>query len=55
MKEHEIAVDDLYALARPQLEKIQRKVNVHFTEEGSRLLAAEVVRHVRRALASRRK
>ncbi len=49
MREHGIAIDDLYSLALPQLEKIQLPVNVHFTKEGYQLLAAEVARHIRTA------
>jgi hypothetical protein len=50
MEEHDVAIDDLYGFAAPRLKEIQRPVNVHFTEEGSRLLAEEVVRHIRRAI-----
>jgi hypothetical protein len=50
MKEHGIGIDDLYAFANPQLKKIQRPVNVHFTPEGSRALARQVVKHIRQAL-----
>lgn len=38
-----IAIDDLYAFALPRLQEIQLPVNVHFTEEGSRVLARAVV------------
>ncbi|MCB9784462.1 MAG: SGNH/GDSL hydrolase family protein, partial [Candidatus Omnitrophica bacterium] len=31
-------------------EKIQRPNNVHFTEEGSKVLAEEVARHIENAL-----
>lgn len=47
-----IAVNDLYALALPPLGRIQQPVNVHFTQEGSKLLAAEVARHIQQALGS---
>ena len=43
-------IDDLYAFALPRLEEIQRPVNVHFTPEGSQLLAKQVVEHLREAL-----
>lgn len=42
MKEHGIPVNDLYALALPQLEKIQQPANVHFTPEGYSVLAKQV-------------
>lgn len=50
MKENGVSVDDLYALAAPQLEKIQRPANVHFTPEGSKVLAAQVADSVLNAL-----
>lgn len=37
-----IAVDDLYTFAAARLEKIQRPANVHFTPEGSKVLAGQV-------------
>ncbi len=45
MKDHkEIIINDLYTFALPVLEKHARKPgNVHYTEEGSRLLGTEVV------------
>jgi acyl-CoA thioesterase-1 len=52
-KENDIAVDDLYAFALPRLKEIQRPVNVHFTPEGSKALAAEVARSIRAALAAK--
>ncbi|MCA9413398.1 MAG: SGNH/GDSL hydrolase family protein [Candidatus Omnitrophica bacterium] len=50
MKKHDIAIDDLYSFVLPQIEKIQRPNNVHFTEEGSKVLAEEVARHIEKAL-----
>lgn len=50
MGENAIPVNDLYAFALPRLREIQLPENVHFTREGSRLLAGEVVRHLREAL-----
>jgi acyl-CoA thioesterase-1 len=49
-KENDLAVDDLYAFALPRLKEIQRPVNVHFTPEGSKALAGEVVQSIRAAL-----
>ena len=46
MKEHGIAVNDLYRLSIGKLEKIQRPANVHFTPEGSRMLAEQVVKSI---------
>ena len=50
MKEHGVTINDLYKFAQPRLKEIQRPVNVHFTPEGSRALAEQVVEHVRAAL-----
>lgn len=50
MKEAGIAIDDLYGFAKPKLEQIQRPANVHFTPEGSKVLAEQVARSIREAL-----
>ena len=50
MRENEIAVNDLYGFALPELKEIQRPVNVHFTPEGSKQLAKEVAKHIRMAI-----
>ncbi|MFA6563343.1 MAG: SGNH/GDSL hydrolase family protein [Verrucomicrobiia bacterium] len=46
MIENGIAIDDLYAFALPQLSAIQRPANVHFSEEGSKVLAKQVAASV---------
>ena len=51
MEENGIAIDDLYGFALPQLEKIQRPANVHFTPEGSKVLARQVAASILKALA----
>jgi acyl-CoA thioesterase-1 len=53
MKKHGVAVNDLYSFALPRLAELQRPGNVHFTEQGSKVLAEEVARHVLEAAASR--
>jgi acyl-CoA thioesterase-1 len=50
MDENGIAIDDLYAFALPQLDKIQQKVNVHFTAKGSEALAERVAASIETAL-----
>jgi acyl-CoA thioesterase-1 len=42
MEENNIAIDDLYAFALPQIEKVQRPDNVHFTKNGYSVLAEQV-------------
>ncbi len=50
MTENGVAIDDLYAFALPQLSVIQRPANVHFSEEGSNVLAKQVVASIEAAL-----
>jgi lysophospholipase L1-like esterase len=53
MEENGVAIDDLYAFVLPRLKDIQLPVNVHFSDEGSKRLADEVVRHIHAALVDR--
>jgi acyl-CoA thioesterase-1 len=48
--ENGVAINDLYAFALPQLDKIQLKVNVHFNDKGSELLAERVAAAIETAL-----
>ncbi len=50
MDENGAAINDLYAFAMPQLDKIHRPVNVHFTDAGSEALAGRVVAAIEKAL-----
>jgi acyl-CoA thioesterase-1 len=54
MTENRIPIDDLYDLALPQLSKIQRPQNVHYTEEGYSVLAAQVAKSIESALPNPR-
>jgi len=54
MEENRVAIDDLYTFALPQLSKIQRSANVHFTEEGSEALAKQVARSIEAALTEKK-
>ena len=54
MDEHGIAVNDLYAFALPRLEEIQIQANVHFTQEGSAVLAKQVAAVILEALQQRK-
>lgn len=51
MAELEIPINDLYSFALERLAEIQRPRNVHFTEEGSAVLATKVVAEIEAALA----
>ncbi|MEO2048677.1 MAG: SGNH/GDSL hydrolase family protein [Pirellulales bacterium] len=51
MDEHDIAIDDQYSFALKRLKEIQRPANVHFTPEGSRELAKQVIAVINKALA----
>jgi acyl-CoA thioesterase-1 len=51
MEENQIAVDDLYSFALPRLAEIQQPANVHFTPQGSLVLARQVAASIESALA----
>ena len=46
MARHGVVINDLYSFAFARLEEIQRPRNVHFTNEGSKVLAEEVAANV---------
>ena len=50
MKSHGVAIDDLYEFALPRLREIQRPANVHFSPEGSEVLAKQVAERIVQAL-----
>ena len=50
MDEQGLAIDDLYAFALPQLAKIQLPNNVHFSPEGSKVLARQVAESIEKAI-----
>ncbi|MFN3149875.1 SGNH/GDSL hydrolase family protein [Bremerella sp.] len=50
MKEHDVAVNDLFAFCDPQIEKLQRPKNVHFTDAGSQALAEQVAKAIQAQL-----
>jgi len=50
MAEFGVPVNDLYSVAFARLGEIQRPGNVHFTDEGSRVLAVPVAEAIRRHL-----
>lgn len=53
MRANQIAINDLYGFAQPQLDQIQRPQNVHFTRPGSELLADQVSDTIAQALHRR--
>lgn len=50
MTRHNVPVDDLYSVALARLDAIQQPDNVHFTKEGSQLLAEQVAKSILRAM-----
>jgi hypothetical protein len=50
MRADNIAVNDLFAFCAPQLEKIQRPKNVHFTPAGSKVIAEQVAKAIEREI-----
>lgn len=53
MKDNGIATDDLYTFANARLSEIQRPKNVHFSPQGSKVLAGQVVKSISQALESK--
>ena len=53
MEENKVAIDDLYGLVLPQLAKIQKTANVHFTDEGSQALGRQVAANIEAALSGK--
>jgi acyl-CoA thioesterase-1 len=51
MRENDISTSDLHTVVKNRLEEIQRPNDVHFTEEGSRMLAKAVAAAIESALA----
>ena len=50
MDENSIAIDDQYAFAFKQLDKIQKPRDVHFTKDGSKQLAEQAVAAIRKSM-----
>ena len=50
MSEHGIKVNDLYGFTKPRMAELLRPQNVHFTEDGSRILAEEVASQMKKVL-----
>ena len=46
MKKNDIPVNDLHAFILPRMEQLQRPVNVHFTEDGSKALGKLVAKSI---------
>jgi acyl-CoA thioesterase-1 len=55
MEENAIRISDLYEFALPRIQEIQIPDNVHFTPEGSKVLAERVSQAIQEALASGKK
>jgi acyl-CoA thioesterase-1 len=53
MDENKIPCDDLYAFAESRLDKIQLAKNVHFTKDGSEVLAKQVAESIKAVLAGK--
>jgi acyl-CoA thioesterase-1 len=53
MKANGVLIDDLYGFALPQLSKIQLAQNVHYSAEGSEVLAKKVAASIEEGLAKK--
>lgn len=50
MREEGVAINDLHAFAAPRMAEIAKPADVHYTRQGSQLLADEVARRIEAAL-----
>ena len=48
-----VKINDLYAFALPQLDKLQQPKNVHFKPEGSKALAEQVAKAIEAELGGK--
>jgi len=55
MKEHEVAIDDLYEFTLPNIAKLQSGDKVHFTAPGNEELGKKVSEEIRKALPAAKK
>jgi len=55
MKKYDVHVNDLYTFALSRLQEIQRPKNVHFTQEGSKVLAGAVAKQIVKCLGRQNK
>jgi lysophospholipase L1-like esterase len=49
MEENHVAINDLYTITLPELSRVQRPANVHFTPEGYEFLAKKVAADILKA------
>jgi len=52
MEKNGVAIDDLYSFTKDRLPELQRPVNVHFTEAGSKVIAEKIVESIAGKLPS---
>lgn len=50
MREEGVAINDLHAFAAPRMAEIGKPADVHYTPQGSQILAGEVARRIEAAL-----
>ncbi len=50
MSKNKIAINDLHAFVLPHLNELLHPNNVHFTKEGSKILAEELAKHISKML-----
>lgn len=53
MAKHEVQIDDMFSLVKPQINEIMRPANVHFTPEGSQLLGKHVAEVIEAAIENK--
>jgi acyl-CoA thioesterase-1 len=50
MQKHNVAINDLYSFVQPRMSELQRPMNVHFHDDGSKKLADQVAASILKAL-----
>lgn len=53
MQAENVPTNDLYAFAKPQMDKIGLPANVHYSNEGSKVLATQVAKAIEQALGGK--
>ena len=54
MDQHDVTINDLHAFALPRMAEIQQPANVHYTQEGSEVLAKAVAFSIQTVLSQRK-
>jgi lysophospholipase L1-like esterase len=53
MKKNDIEINDLHSFVQPRMQELQRPINVHFTDYGSKEIAAQVAQWITNKLENK--